>query len=161
MQAVAKKTKYCGCLYLEAGMHIIGILHFISMAVALLAMPTSIPFTIIFLLNIITMTLIICPCCNEKAWTRLLYLVFVSSSAAAEIGVGIWLTLKISKKLPEDDDEYVKNFWIIAGASIGAYIIAKIFTVITVYKYFQEEFGGGIEEGKNIHSKLATRASSN
>ena len=91
MQAPDKKTKYCGCLYLEAGMHILLMLTFLSLGLSLICMPKATPFSIIYLVNIVGFIFI--TFCNEKVWTRLAFYVFFILGTIAEFVCGIVITV--------------------------------------------------------------------
>ena len=154
MEAPAKKAKYCSCLYLEAGMHVIAVLTFANLGVSLVAMPAAMPFAIIYLVHCISFVLL--AFFNDKIWNRLAFLAFYAASSIAEAAVGIVWTRRIYAEMTdadvERDAEFSRNFMIMAGACIGAWAVARIFALITLYKYFEDLRDGGVEKGKNLHS---------
>ena len=159
MEAPPKKAKYCSCLYLEAGMHIIAVLTFTNLGVSLIAMPAATPFAIIYLVHCISFVLL--AFFNEKVWNRLVFLIFYFASSIAEVAVGIVWSRRIYAEMTaadvERDAEFSRNFMIMTGACIGAWAVARIFALITLYRYFEDLRDGGVEKGKNLHSKQASQ----
>ena len=134
MEAPPKKAKYCRCLYLEAGMHIIAVLTFANLGVALIAMPDAMPFAIISLVHCISWVLL--AFFNAKVWNRLAFLAFYAASSVAEVAVGIVWARRIYAEMTEADEErdadFSANFMIMAGACMGAWAVARIFCLITL-----------------------------
>ena len=46
---------------------------------------------------------------------------------------------------------------IMAGACFGAWAVARIFSLITLYQYSEALRDGGVERGKNAHSNQPTQ----
>ena len=101
MQASSEKTKYLGCLYLEAGLNIVVTLTFLNLGVALLlARPgdsLTMIFPIIYLVQCIVF--IFYAMCNELVWQRLVVFVLFIVSTVAEISVFGWRSYVAYKEI--------------------------------------------------------------
>ena len=151
MEAQPKKRQYCRCLYLEAGMHIIAVLTFTSFGISLIAMPAAMPFAIIYLVHCISFVLI--AFFNEKVWNRLLFFVFYVASTIAELSVGIVWSKRIHDEMTanrietleqEELDKFSSNFLVMTICCITAWAAARIFCLITLWKYFEDLRDGGV-----------------
>ena len=158
MQANSDKPKYLGGLYLEAGLNIAVTLTFLNLGVALLiARPgdsLTMIFPIIYLVQCIVF--IFYAMCNELVWQRLTVFVLFIISTIAEISVFGWRSYVAYKEIQEDEEKDLQKIMIITGCSFGGWLILRVFTLITLHRFFTELQDGGVEEGVNLHSKLAS-----
>ena len=161
MKAPAQKKKYCRCLYLEPGMVVVTINSFLSLGVALIAMPRAMPFGIIYLVHCIAFTAL--AFANEKIYTRIGFLLFYVLSTIAEIVVGVWLTLGIRKEYHdaldgEDVSTFNNNLIMLTIPCAIVWLAFRILALVTIYTFLEDLRDGGARSGQNLHTDMKSNS---
>ena len=161
MQASSEKPKYLGGLYLEAGLNIAVTLTFLNLGVALLLARPGDSWTMIFPIIYLIQCIIFIfyAMCNELVWQRLVVFVIFIISTVAEVSIFGYNCYVANQEIKDEIELFgnkdLQKIMIITACSFGGWLILRIFTLITLYRFFTELQDGGVEEGVNLHSKIA------
>ena len=75
-------------------------------------------------------------------------------STVAEIAIFGWFSYTEYNKMTDEEDGDLTKMAIITGCSFAGWLILRIFTIITLQRFYTELQDGGLEEGYNMHSKI-------
>ena len=140
MQAQIVKPRYLGGLYLEAGVNIIVTLTFLNFGVSLILARPGDNLTMIFpsIYLFQCFVFVIYAWFNELIWQRILVFGIIILSTVAEVAIFGWFSYTAYKKLSEDENDDLTKMAIITGCSFAGWLILRVFTLITLHKYYTE-----------------------